>query len=615
MQKYEDGNSYDIQEGKVVRFKLTDENTEAIIPGSVTSIGNRVFDRCFWLMSVFISRGVTSIGHKAFYYCWRLTSVEIPDSVTSMGEGVFGRCSKLTNVVIPNSVTRFGERVFHGCSGLTSVTIPGNITNEDTFQDCSKLANVVISDGSISIGDGAFCGYSGLTSVTIPASVTSIGDWAFAGCSGLLSIIIPDSVMSIGDGAFQDCSGLTSLKIPDNVTSIGEGAFKNCSNLWRMKIPDSVTRIGEYAFYDCSDLTTVEIPDSVMSIGERVFSGCWSLRSVVIPMGGARTLLLEKYPELLTKFKNGDAIVAMPDIFMDLMAGKMLCREEAFAARGLPSFDSCRLDRVIINASEAFACFERAQCIEASEEAFIMSKIETTYCVIEYVLRSRGRAIAQGDDVNASNKDVEDRIFIEAYADKNGIKIGESIVKGLSDHFETLVRRVLSEGVMNVNVMDLCGRAAELCEERKLAYLCVGDAVVYQEKAVEQNLVESLHGALTAQGYKLEDIFNIDDGDPDEFLINGLVNFLHKVKPDSQRTVCKLLDDVTKCQKEMRLPSQCILAVFNRDDVPVWVKEVVGKLQPNSSVVQASMFHTPGSGGGGAAAKEKDTLKSGSPSI
>jgi hypothetical protein len=426
--------------------------------------------------------------------------------------------------------------------------------------------------------------------------------------------VISDGVTSIGDGVFSNCLSLRSVVIPGSLAHISDLIFI-CSGLTSVVIPEGVTSIGKSVFCYSISLTSVVIPASVTSIGDHAFQRCDKLISVVIPQGDTRRLLLEEHPQLLPQINRGDAIVAVPDIFMDLMAGKTLSQAESFAARNLSFFRSCNLDKYILDASEAFSCFERAQCIEASGEAFILPSVRQAFMRTKEALCSRASAIAKGDDVNASNKDVEDRIFIEAYADKNGVKIGESIVKGLSDHFETLVRRVLSEGVMNVNVMDLCGRAAELCEERKLAYLCVGDAVVYQEKAVEQNLVESLHGALTAQGYTLEDIFNIDEDDPDEFLINGLVNFLHKVKPDSQRTVCKLLDDVAKCQKEMRLPSQCILAVFNRDDVPVWVKEVVGKFQPNSSVVQASMFHTPDSGGGGAAAKEKDTLKSGSPSI
>ena len=297
---------------------------------SVTSIGEKAFNRCSGLTSVTIPNSVTSIGKEAFYDCSGLTSVTIPNSVTSIGKEAFYDCSGLTSVTIPNSVTSIGEGAFWGCSGLTSINVASGNTHyssidgvlynyvQDTLMQCPcAKTSVTIPNSVTTIGNSAFFGCSGLTSVTIPNSVTTIGNSAFIGCSGLTSVTIPNSVTSIGRYAFYRCSGLTSVTIPNSVTTIGESAFADCSSLnsinvasgnthyssidgvlynyvqdtlrqcpgakTSVTIPNSVTYIGKEAFYDCSGLTSVTIPNSVTSIGDRAFFGCSGLTSVTIP--------------------------------------------------------------------------------------------------------------------------------------------------------------------------------------------------------------------------------------------------------------------------------------------------------------------------------------------
>ena len=137
-----------------------------------------------------IPTSVTSIGDDAFYYCSGLASVMIPNSVTSIGKNAFSHCGGLRGVTIPNSVTAIGEYAFAYCRGIDSLTISTSVT---------------------AIGKSVFSHCAGLTSVTIPNSVTTIGDEAFFSCSGLTSVTIPNSVTSIGNFAFTDCISLTDV--------------------------------------------------------------------------------------------------------------------------------------------------------------------------------------------------------------------------------------------------------------------------------------------------------------------------------------------------------------------------------------------------------------------
>lgn len=84
--------------------KYNGSSTEAIIPNSVTHIGESAFENCKGLTSVSIPNTVVEIGNKAFYGCESLTGVELPSSLTSVGIEAFANCKKLETVSYPKSL-------------------------------------------------------------------------------------------------------------------------------------------------------------------------------------------------------------------------------------------------------------------------------------------------------------------------------------------------------------------------------------------------------------------------------------------------------------------------------------------------------------------------------
>ena len=86
-----------------------EEIKDLVIPNSVTTIGDHVFEGCSGLTSVTIPNSVARIGNFAFEECTGLTSVTIPNSVTSIGVRAFWKCTSLTSVTIGSSVREIGN--------------------------------------------------------------------------------------------------------------------------------------------------------------------------------------------------------------------------------------------------------------------------------------------------------------------------------------------------------------------------------------------------------------------------------------------------------------------------------------------------------------------------
>ncbi len=146
------------------------------------------------ITSAVIPETVTEIGNLAFSNCENLVSVNIPKNVTSLGVETFGWCEKLEQITIPAAVTVMDVTTFSGCSGLTSITVEEGNTVFDSRDNCKAI---IRTSGNLF--------YRGCKNSTIPQSVTAIGMYAFYGCSTLTSITIPKNITSIGTYVFRLC--------------------------------------------------------------------------------------------------------------------------------------------------------------------------------------------------------------------------------------------------------------------------------------------------------------------------------------------------------------------------------------------------------------------------
>ena len=254
--------------------------TEITIPSSVVNMNGNPF--CRWNGMLYNESKEFIYEHQVLFnkdrttliaYISNDTNYIIPNSVTYIGNGAFRGCDSLTSINIPNSVTNIGNKAFWGCESLTSINIPTSVTHigNSAFSFCYSLTSINIPTSVTHIGNSAFMWCDSLTSINIPNSVTNIGDYAFHYCKSLISINIPNSVTNIGIYAFFRCESLTSIKIPNSVTNIGDSAFDNCSSLTSSNIQNSVTYIGYKAFHYCNNLPFKIKSDIIQRFGKEVF--------------------------------------------------------------------------------------------------------------------------------------------------------------------------------------------------------------------------------------------------------------------------------------------------------------------------------------------------------
>ena len=146
------------------------------IGNGVTYIGDYAFDSSgYALTSVTIGNHVTRIGDYAFAVS-AIEAVVIPNSVKTLGNGVFEACSSLKNVLIPNSVTSIGNSAFKN-TGLTTVTMGNRVSSvgSNAFEGNTALKSVKFTAKAPTVGTDAFKGVPFGAKAIRPAGITGYG--------------------------------------------------------------------------------------------------------------------------------------------------------------------------------------------------------------------------------------------------------------------------------------------------------------------------------------------------------------------------------------------------------------------------------------------------------
>ena len=158
-------------------------------------------------VSVTIGGQVRTISDYMFS-CLNIQSITIPGTVTSIGNDVFNGCDKLASITFEPSPT--GE----------ALTIGWNTDGKDEglFVDCplqtvnlNRQLNYAIASEDLNKDVVPFAGKSLGNGVTLGEQVHTLLPYMFSN-SGITSLKIPATVMEIKDNAFYECTTLASVR-------------------------------------------------------------------------------------------------------------------------------------------------------------------------------------------------------------------------------------------------------------------------------------------------------------------------------------------------------------------------------------------------------------------
>lgn len=320
-----------------------------ILPSTLTSMGDRVFENCKSLGTVIIPEGVTTIGSYAFQNS-TISEITIPESVTKIGIGAFrsakitcmtanctwptynsssedplSACS-ITKLIIGQNVTRLpnhsGSATYIKKMFFLSSVPPSNYnkfypvkayapTNSFSAIKTMKVYPLLSSwfdvDGTIYVPvnvtqrtcDIIDCNYNStaenitinptITHRNITFSIENINPYSYYNNVFIKSTSI-DFNKNIADSAFSDCSNMTSLTLSPTVGNIGYQSFSGCKSIETLSL-NTCGNIGDQAFLGCSGMTKVSLNNSG-SIGNASFKSCSGIRSLTL---GTNLTSLDNY--------------------------------------------------------------------------------------------------------------------------------------------------------------------------------------------------------------------------------------------------------------------------------------------------------------------------------
>ena len=147
---------------------------------------------------------VKSISAEAFIDS-TITTAIIPDSITKIGDSAFECSENLTRVTLPNNLRLLGEFAFYRCYKLKEISIPGTVKKIQgwAFTDCGSLGSVNFGDGVEIIERYAFDRCISLESIRFPSTISVIESEAFNECCNLKEVTITNKLTTIEFAAFR----------------------------------------------------------------------------------------------------------------------------------------------------------------------------------------------------------------------------------------------------------------------------------------------------------------------------------------------------------------------------------------------------------------------------
>ncbi len=229
------------------------------------------------LKKVIFADGLKTIPNECMEAAEKLEEAVIPQSVTAIGESAFVNCYLLDNVTLHEGIESIGNAAFAAIR-QKEFTLPSTL--KTCTRPFSGSEKIIFAEGTVNIPVDCLSGASYLKEIVLPDTVKTIGQKAFYFTTSLRSIKLNDGLEDIGSEAFMG-SGIRTIEVPESVTGIGSKTFSACKNLKTVDIKGKITMILASAFAECPNLEKVIVPDTVNYFTQSCFSECRKLSEIV----------------------------------------------------------------------------------------------------------------------------------------------------------------------------------------------------------------------------------------------------------------------------------------------------------------------------------------------
>ena len=185
---------------------------EVDIPATVLTIKNSAFRKTpITEINFHENSKLETIENSVFADCKQLKKFIMPGTVTSIGQCLFEYCYKIEEVVFSDKLTKLPYRTCCDCYELEKIHLPKNLKEIGgaAFISCKSFKNIKLPESLTSIDYEAFCGIIA-DSIIVPQNVTNIGSTAFQHNDSLEYIELPAYVKSYNN-TFQNCHNIKTI--------------------------------------------------------------------------------------------------------------------------------------------------------------------------------------------------------------------------------------------------------------------------------------------------------------------------------------------------------------------------------------------------------------------
>ncbi len=254
----ENGILYSKDKKKIVAYPIGKTDTSFVIPQGVEVLGSSSFSGAKYLQQVTIASTVTKLEDWVFSMSG-LTSAVVPSTVTEVGNGPFDGCPDLRTLEYNPNTKTAPYRLCYICPSLEKVVLGDSIEAiaNQAFYQCERLTDVTLPKNLVECGSGGGVFYecNSLEYITLPDTVELIGLSCFYNCESLKYVNLPTSLKTIGAYAFYQCDAMTgSWMIPSTIENIYQHAFDECT--LQVQLPDGMTQMEDGSFCFVIDLKT-----------------------------------------------------------------------------------------------------------------------------------------------------------------------------------------------------------------------------------------------------------------------------------------------------------------------------------------------------------------------